>query len=166
MRNDENVWWRIAPHDVAIITYLLNETPRVISAQGFSYLQPNLVDVAFAVMRIGKAIAHVQVSWLDPHKIRQLTIVGSKKMVVFNDMETKDKLKIYDKGIISGSLSAREGGVHIPKIENVEPLVVECLEFIKCMGTRKQPLTNAAQGLVVTRVLETASKLMHKEENK
>lgn len=160
IRYDENALWRIAPHDIAIFIYLLDTIPSVISAQGYSYLQPNLVDVVFAGLRFGEVVAHFQVSWLDPHKIRQLTVVGNRKMAVFDDMELEHKLKIYDKGVRGNSLLIREGEVVVPEIEIAEPLYSECVEFIECIETRRQPLADAKQGLEVVKVLETVSKLI------
>src|SRR2546427_5150379 len=98
VRADENALWSFGPHDVSVALYLLNEPPVRVAAQGKSYLQPKVEDVVFLTMEFGSgALAHVQLSWLDPHKERKLTVVGARKMVVFDDMEAREKLRIYDK---------------------------------------------------------------------
>jgi UDP-2-acetamido-3-amino-2,3-dideoxy-glucuronate N-acetyltransferase len=160
IRRDENALWRLVPHDVAMFIYLLKKSPVVISAQGFSYLQPDFVDVVFVTLKFGTVLAHVHASWLDPHKIRQLTIVGSKKMVVFDDAEPEYKLRIYDKGVISNSLLTRSGEVVFPQIKLAEPLSLECQEFIKCVSKRMQPLSDARLGLEVVRTLEAADRAL------
>ncbi|MBA7694876.1 Inositol 2-dehydrogenase/D-chiro-inositol 3-dehydrogenase [subsurface metagenome] len=159
IRQDENALWRLVPHDVAMFVYLLDEYPAVISAQGSSYLQPDFVDVIFATLKLGRALAHVHASWLDPHKIRQLTVVGSKKMAVFDDMEPEYKLRIYDKGVISNTLLTRSGEAIFPRVELAEPLLVECQEF-RCMVERRQPLSNAEQGVEVVKTLEALQQLL------
>ncbi len=165
IRQDENALWRLVPHDIAMFIYLLEESPIVISAQGSSYLQPGFVDVVFVTLRFGRALAHVHASWLDPHKIRQLTIVGSKKMAVFDDMEPEYKLKIYDKWVASKTLLINSGEVSYPQVNLTEPLLLECQEFIKCMRERKEPLSNAQLGLKVVEAIETSESLM-RDKNK
>ena len=165
IRKDENALWRLVPHDIAMFTYLLEECPLVVSAQGSSYLQPNFVDVVFLTIRLGRVLAHVHASWLDPQKIRQLTVVGSKKMAVFNDMEPKYKLQIYGKGVVTTSLLTRSGGVIFPRVELVEPLLLECQEFIECIRERSKPLSDARLGLQVVKALEAAHQLMGNKEN-
>ncbi|MFC2017478.1 Gfo/Idh/MocA family protein [Chloroflexota bacterium] len=160
IRQDENALWRLVPHDIAMFIYLLEETPMAVSAQGSSYLQPDFVDVVFATLKFKTALAHVHASWLDPHKMRQLTIVGSKKMVVFNDMEPEYILQIYDKGVVTNTLLTRSGEVIYPQVELTEPLLLECQEFIECMAEQKQPLSDAKQGLEVVKTLEAAHKSM------
>lgn len=160
IRRDENALWRLAPHDIAIFIYLLEESPVVISAQGSSYLQPNFVDVAFVTLKFGKALAHIHASWLDPHKIRQLTVVGSKKMAVFDDMEPEYKLRIYNKGVMSSTLLARSGEATFPQVKPAEPLFLECQEFIRCVAERKQPLSDAKLGLTVVETLEALQQLL------
>src|SRR5580765_5693421 len=100
VRKDENALWSFGPHDVSVALYLLGEQPVRVAAHGKSYLQPAIEDVVFLTMEFGSGVlAHVQLSWLDPHKERKLTVVGAKKMVVFDDMEAREKLRIYDKGV-------------------------------------------------------------------
>ncbi len=166
IRRDENALWRLVPHDIAMFIYLLEKSPIIVSAQGSSYLQPDFVDVAFVTLRFGTVLAHVHASWLDPHKIRQLTVVGSKKMAVFDDMETKHKLRIYDKGVVSNTLLTRAGQVVFPQVPLAEPLLLECQEFIECMRERRRPLSDARLGLQVVEALEAAQQSMGNEKNK
>ncbi len=165
IRQDENALWRLVPHDIAMFIYLLEQSPQVVSVQGSSYLQPNFVDVVFVTLRFGKALAHVHASWLDPHKIRQLTVVGSNKMAIFDDMEPEYKLKIYDKGVINETLLIRSGEIVLPQIKLAEPLLLECQEFINCMAERRQPLSSAKLGLKVVEAVEMAENLMSNENN-
>jgi len=160
IRQDENALWRLVPHDIAMFLYLLEKSPVVISAQGSSYLQPDFVDVVFVTLRLGKALAHVHASWLDPHKIRQLTVVGSKKMAVFDDVEPEYKLRIYNKGVISDTLLIRSGEASLPQLAITEPLRLECQEFIKCIRERKEPLSDANLAVKVVEALEMADNLM------
>ncbi len=165
VRSGEDVIWRLAPHDISIFNYLIGGTPSVISAQGFSYLQPNLPDVAFVTLQFGKVIAHIQVSWLDPHKVRQITIVGSKRMAVFDDTKKDFALQIYDKRIEKSNLSAQDGEVEYPWLHTTPPLDSECKAFIKSMQTREQPLSDGVSGLEVIRVLEAISEKLNRENN-
>lgn len=162
IRRDENALWRLVPHDVAMFIYLLEESPVVVSAQGSSYLKPNFVDIVFVTLSFGRVLAHVHASWLDPHKIRRLTVIGSKKMGVFDDMEPEYKLRIYDKGVIDNTLLIRSGEVVLPRVNLTEPLFLECQEFIQCMTKRKQPLSDAKQGLEVVKTLEAIEEAMKK----
>ncbi|PYO86486.1 MAG: gfo/Idh/MocA family oxidoreductase, partial [Gemmatimonadetes bacterium] len=123
VRKDENALWSFGPHDVSVALYLLGEEPVRVAAHGKSYLQPAIEDVVFLTMEFASGVlAHVQLSWLDPHKERKLTVVGAKKMVVFDDMEPREKLRIYDKGVdrppeygsFGESLAIREGDIFIP----------------------------------------------------
>lgn len=160
IRQDENALWRLVPHDIAMFIYLLDESPVVASAQGSSYLQPDFVDVVFVTLRFGGVLAHVHASWLDPHKIRQLTIVGSKKMAVFDDIEPEYKLQIYNKSVVNNTLSTKSGEVVFPQVKLAEPLFLECQEFIKCVAERRQPLSDAKQGVEVVRALEALQELL------
>jgi len=159
IRGDENALWRPVPHDIATFIYLLEESPIVIAAQGSSYFRPNFVDVVFVTLRFGRVLAHVHASWLDPHKIRQVTVVGSRKMASVNDTEPEYKLQIYDKGV-TVNLAARSGEVMFPRVQLTEPLLIECREFIKCMRERRQPLSDAKLGLEVVATLEAADRLI------
>ncbi len=163
IRQDENALWRLVPHDIAMFSYLLGESPIVVAAQGSSYLRPSFADVVFVLLKFGRVLAHVHASWLDPHKVRQLTLVGSKKMAVFDDMEPEYKLQIYDKGVATNGLLTRSGEVIFPRVQLVEPLLLECREFVECMRERRKPLADANLGLKVVETLEAADKLMKNE---
>jgi predicted dehydrogenase len=166
VRPAENALWSFAPHDFAVLLDLLGEEPSDVSARGEAFLQPGIHDVVFAYLRFPSGrLAHVHVSWLDPHKMRRLTVVGSQKMAVFDDQEPVEKLRIYDKGVDAGSivdyaraLAIRSGDVWAPPIEATEPLKIECRHFLECVRTRTAPRTDGASGLRVIRALEAASR--------
>jgi predicted dehydrogenase len=167
VRGDENSLWNFAPHDISSILYLLGEEPTDVSARGQSYLQPGIEDVVFLSLNFGgKRMAHIHVSWLDPHKIRKITIVGSKKMAVFDDLEGTEKLKIYDKGVTQNQdyntfaeyVALRFGDITIPYMKIGEPLQIECRHFLDCVENRKQPLSDGLDGLRVVKVLDAAQR--------
>jgi len=167
IRADENALWSFGPHDVSMALYLLDDQPIRVAAQGRSYLQPGVEDVVFLTMEFASGIlAHVQLSWLDPHKERKLTVVGAKKMVVFDDMEPREKLRIYDKGVdrppeygsYGESLAIREGDIFIPKIPNIEPLAAELGHFVRVARDGEVPRASAADGVRVVRVLDAATR--------
>jgi len=167
VRADENALWSFGPHDVSVALYLLGEAPVRVAAHGKSYLQRNVEDVVFLTMEFGSGVlAHVQLSWLDPHKERKLTVVGAQKMVVFDDMEAREKLRIYDKGVerppeygsYGEALSIREGDIFIPKIPNVEPLAAELGHFVRVARGMEPPRASAEDGVRVVRVLEAATR--------
>jgi predicted dehydrogenase len=168
IRHDENALWSFAPHDISVILHLLGQVPVSVSARGESYLQPGIEDVVFINMKFAdRRMAQLQVSWLDPHKVRKITIVGSKKMVVFDDVESTEKLKIFDKGVTGvsyesygDSITLRFGDINIPHITMTEPLRVECQHFVDCVLNDLQPLTDGEDGLRVVRVLEAAQHSM------
>ena len=167
VRADENALWSFGPHDVSVALHLLGESPVRVAAHGKSFLQPQVEDVVFVTMEFGSGVlAHVQLSWLDPHKERKLTVVGAKKMVVFDDMEAREKLRIYDKGVerppeygsYGEALSIREGDIFIPKIPNVEPLAAELSHFVRVARGAEPPRAGAEDGVRVVRVLEAATR--------
>ena len=165
VRRDENALWSFAPHDLSVILHLLGMEPSDVVARGSAFLQGTVEDVVFVNLRFpnGK-LAHVHVSWLDPHKLRKFTVVGSRKMVVFDDMEASEKIKVYDKGVdragevvsYGDALTVRSGDILIPKISLQEPLRLECQHFVECVRDRKKPLTDGTSGLQVVRVLAAA----------
>jgi len=158
IRQDVNAMWNLAPHDISIILYILQQEPLAVSARGVSYIQDGIEDVVFIdlVFESG-ARAHIHVSWLDPVKVRRMTVVGNKKMAVFDDME-ENKLKIYDEGIdmFGGEVSYRRGDVAVPSIDLREPLNIECSHFIHCITNHEKPRTDGHDGFRVTKVLEAA----------
>jgi predicted dehydrogenase len=164
-REKENALLSLAPHDITTAFMYLGDKALSVSARGTSYLKPGIEDVVFVDIEFeNNRAAHLHVSWLDPHKIRKATIVGSKKMAVVDDMEPSEKLRIYDKGFTAQkeyasygeALAIRGGSVVSPYIKMVEPLKLESQHFIDCIRTEKTPLTDGADGLRVTRVLEAA----------
>lgn len=167
IRQDENALWSFGPHDVAVILDLLGRMPVRVSAVGRAYLQPDLEDVVFMHLEFpdGK-LASVHLSWLDPHKIRRLTLVGARKMVVFDDMEATEKIRIYDKGVRSAaggileykdSLTLRFGDILIPQLTMREPLELECRDFVEAVRDGRAPRADGIDGLRVVRVLEAAA---------
>jgi len=171
IRQDENALLSFAPHDLSVILYLLAEEPVTVSAHGKSYIQSDIEDVVFLTLQFSDGkIANIHLSWLDPHKLRKITIVGSKKMVVFDDMEVSEKLKIYDKGVGSPSystygeyLSLRFGDITIPSVKMVEPLRTEAEHFVQCITSRKEPKTGGQDGLKVVRILMAAQQSLKEE---
>ena len=165
VRRDENALWSFAPHDLSVVLHLLEMEPIDVVARGSAFLQPGVEDVVFVDLRFpGGKLAHVHVSWLDPHKLRKLTVVGSQKMVVFDDMEASEKIKVYDKGVdkagqvvsYGDALTVRSGDILIPKISLQEPLRLECQHFVDCVRERRTPVSDGANGLAVVRVLAAA----------
>jgi predicted dehydrogenase len=167
VREDENALWNFAPHDISSILYLLGKEPVNVSARGQSYLRRGIEDVVFLSMYFAdKAMAHVHVSWLDPHKVRKMTIVGNRKMAVFDDLEASDKLMIYDKGAqfsesydtFAEYIGLRFGDITIPYIKVGEPLRHECNHFLDCVRTRKTPRSDGHDGLRVVKILAAAER--------
>ncbi len=162
IRRDENAWWSLAPHDVSVVLFLFQAEPVTVTAQGQAYLQPGVEDVVFAQLKFADGrMANIQVSWLDPHKIRKMTVVGSEKMATFDDMEPAEKVRVYDKGVdIAGSivaweqsLSLRTGDILIPKTPTGEPLRAECLHFLDAVERGTPPRSDGRDGARVVRVL-------------
>lgn len=161
IRHDENALLSFAPHDLSVTLYLLEDRPAAVSAQGESYLRKGIEDVVFVNLRFSDGkIVHIHLSWLDPHKVRKITIVGSKKMLVFDDVETSEKLRVYDKGVRNASydtyeefLSLRFGDITIPSIKMGEPLRAEAEHFIQCIESRREPKTGGRDGTEVVRIL-------------
>lgn len=167
VRADENALWSFGPHDVSVALYLLGEQPVQVAAQGHGYLQAGVEDVVFLIMRFQSGVlAHVHLSWLDPYKERRLTVVGAGKMAVFDDMEPREKLRIFDKGVdrppeyssYGESLTIREGDIYIPRLPNVEPLAAELTHFVRVARGAEAPRAPASDGVRVVRVLEAATR--------
>jgi predicted dehydrogenase len=167
VRREDNAWWSLAPHDISIACDLLDAEPVSVSVCGQSYLQPGVEDVCFATLRFaGGRMAHMHVSWLDPHKIRKVTLVGAKKMVVFDDMEASEKIRVYDRGAevmedvndFAEAITLRIGDIHIPKVASQEPLSLECSHFLDAIENGTTPLSDGYDGLRVVRVLEAGAR--------
>lgn len=166
VRPDENALWSFGPHDVSVALFLMGEAPVSVAASGRSYLQPGIEDVVFLTMEFASGvIAHVQLSWLDPHKERKLTVVGERQMAVFDDMQPREKLRLYDKGVdrppeyrsYGESLQIREGDIFIPRVPNIEPLAAELGHFLAVARREVPARSDAADGVRVVRVLAAAS---------
>jgi predicted dehydrogenase len=167
IRADENALWSFAPHDISVMLHLLDALPEDVSARGQAYLREGVEDVVFVNLHFASGImGQIQLSWLDPHKLRRFTVVGRQKMVVFDDMEASEKLKIYDKGAdLPGDyagygdyIGLRFGDIVIPRIASAEPLRLECREFIRCIEEGDKPRSDGYNGLEVLRVLEAAQR--------
>lgn len=165
VRDIENSLWSFAPHDISLIMFLLDKFPDRVTATGADYLQPGIEDVSFLTMHFAdKTMAHIHVSWLDPHKERKLTIVGSKKMVVFDDTQTNEKIWLYDKGIESKLnydnyaeyLALRIGDITLPRVPGGEPLKSECQHFVESVLNRNKPRSDGRDGLRVLSILQAA----------
>ncbi|MCW2970558.1 MAG: Gfo/Idh/MocA family oxidoreductase [Solirubrobacterales bacterium] len=160
LRDDENALWSLGAHDVSVVLHLIGEEPDECIAQGASFVRRGIEDVVFCYLRFPSGIvAHLHLSWLDPHKERRLTIVGSKRMATFDDMLIEGKLTLYDKGFDEdtrswGEYIARSGDTFSPRVPNVEPLGIECEHFIDCVRTGATPRSDGESGLRVVRVLE------------
>ena len=167
VRQDENALWNFAPHDISSILYLIGREPTDVAARGQSYLKRGVEDVVFITLNFGdRTMAHIHVSWLDPHKVRKMTIVGSRKMAVFDDIDSNEKLRIYDKGATYNSdynsfaeyVALRSGDILIPNIKVGEPLRIECNHFLDCVRGRSQPLSDGRDGLRIVKVLDAAQR--------
>ena len=170
LRSDVNAWWNLAPHDVSILVYLLNASSACeVTATGMDYIQPGVEDVVFATMKWANgAVGQVHVSWLDPGKVRKMTIVGSRKMVIYDDM-ADNKITIFDKGFdkvpllgermefdVAGrpDVKMRTGDIHMPYISGEEPLKAEAAHFVQCVREGLEPITGGDHALSVVRILE------------
>jgi predicted dehydrogenase len=161
LRADENALWSLGAHDVSVVLRLAgDEEPSEISAKGECYMRQGIEDVVFCYLRFPSGLAaHLHLSWLDPHKDRRFTVVGSKKMATFDDMEIERKLSVYDKGFDQdfasyGEYIARSGDIWSPRISNEEPLRIECRHFVECVRDGLTPRSDGRSGLRVVRVLE------------
>jgi len=154
VRENENALWSLGVHDLSVILYLLDEDPELATAQGTASIHPGVEDVVFCVLRFpsGK-IAHMHLSWLDPHKMRKMTVVGREKMVVFDDMEPERKVTVYEKKAApSGEVVS--GDIQIPKVSSAEPLRLECEFFVELLGGKHDKAKVARDGARVVRALE------------
>jgi predicted dehydrogenase len=160
LRADENALWSLGAHDVSVVLHLIDEEPEECLAQGAAYVRAGIEDVVFCHLRFPSGIvAHLHLSWLDPHKERLLTVVGARRMATFDDMLLEGKLTVYDKGFDEdarswGEYIARSGDIFSPRIPNAEPLRIECEHFLECVRTGATPRSDARSGVRVVRVLE------------
>ncbi len=168
LRAEENALWSLGAHDVSVVLHLIGEEPLECSAHGESYVRGGVQDVVFCYLRFPSGqVAHLHLSWLDPHKERRITVVGSKRMATFDDMRTEGKLTVYDKGFDEdasswGEYITRAGESFSPRLANAEPLRLECQHFIDCIREGRTPRSDGHSGLRVVRVLEA---LQHSLDN-
>ncbi len=178
VRRDVNALWNFAPHDLSILQYWLGASPTAAVARGFSYINPGVEDVVFVSFDYPNGVgAHLHISWLDPSKVRRMTVVGSTKMIVYDDVDPDARITIYDKAVVKTPLPGaavgadslgtydtyeqfqlllRAGDVLIPKVEFREPLMVECEHFVECIRTGATPDTDGRSAVDVVRALEAA----------
>lgn len=168
IRTLENAFESLAPHDLSVALTFLDGTPVAVSAQGQSYIQPGVEDVAFATVYFDNGqMAHLHTSWLDPQKVRNVTIVGSKRMAVIDDVSASEKVRLYDKGIELGpgdpryvdyaeAPMVRDGDILVPHIQAAEPLRLECAHFVECVLTGARPKSDGRHGLAVVQIMDAA----------
>jgi predicted dehydrogenase len=165
-QHDIDVIWDLAPHDVSILTYLIPEKPHSVSAVGADHTGRGLVDVAYLTLHFtNNFIAHFHVNWLSPVKLRHNLIGGSRRMLVYDDMEPSEKVRVYDRGvqvrsqagIYKALVDYRMGDVWSPKVDVREALSVECVHFVNCIHTGTDPNSDGESGLQVVKILEGAS---------
>jgi predicted dehydrogenase len=158
IRPDENALWSLGVHDISVVLHLIDARPVEVWSRGEAYVRPNVEDVVFGYIKFDTGqVAHLHLSWLDPHKMRKMTVVGSKKMAVFDDMESERKVTVYDKGdvvIPSGGISTHTGDITIPAISREEPLRLEIQAFLDAVRSGTVTRAGADEGVAVVEVLE------------
>lgn len=167
-QKDINVAWDLAPHDISIILHVLGETPQTVNCQGNAHVTPGVEDVTNISLSFKrKRFATIQSSWLEPRKVREMTIVGTRRMIVYDDLQPLEKIRIYDVRVerpphydtfADFHYSYHYGDSYIPHIRQEEPLKVECQHFLDCIESGQEPLTGGEEGLELVRILEAASK--------
>jgi len=165
-QTDLNVIWDLAPHDISILLYILDQIPESVSTHGMACIHPHLEDIAYMTMEFPNNImAHIRSSWLDPVKTRRITVVGSKKMLIYDDVSPSEKVKIFDIGVKATEngdnvaplqFAYHHGDVVIPHIQNSEPLRMECQHFLTCIRENKTPITSGDSGLRIVQIIEAA----------
>jgi predicted dehydrogenase len=165
-QKDVSVLWDLGPHDVSILLYWLGEVPTTVSARGRSYLGETLEDVAFVTLEFPSGIlAQMQISWLAPSKLRRTSVVGRQRMIVYDDVEPVEKVKVFDRGVDRQpasfgefQLTYRSGDIISPRLDATEPLYLECAHFLECIQTGQEPDTSPRSGVDVVRVLHAAER--------
>lgn len=164
-QHDVNVLWDLAPHDISICNYWVSQKPKSVMAVGAIHTKSNIENIAYLTLKYeNDMIAHFNCSWISPVKIRQMLVGGDKKMVVFNDMEPSEKVKIYDTGFEAKTeeeinkmlVNYRTGDIHIPQIDNTEALAAMAADFVNCIGSGNEPISSAQIGLDVVKILDAA----------
>lgn len=165
VRKDENALWSLGPHDISVMLHIVGEPAVEVSATGASYLQEGVEDVVFGrILFASGTIGHLHLSWLDPHKMRRMTVIGSDRMVVFDDMESERKITVYDKGPVPRTgdygeyIQVRSGDIFSPKINGAEPLKLVCQHFLDCIRSGEAPIADGWAGLATVEVLEAMDK--------
>jgi len=175
LQSDVNALWSIAPHDISIALHLLGQMPEAVRCQGASCLNGIVEDVVFLTMFFpNNILCHVHASWLDPSKTREMTVVGSQKMIVYDDVSTEGKVRVYDKGafrkgeVTYGDFQYKlhSGDILIPRLDMREPLQVECAHFVDCIRKGETPLTDGENGLRVLRVLAAGERSLRSDGDK
>ncbi len=175
VQSDVNALWSIAPHDISIALHLLGHMPEAVRCQGASCLSGAVEDVVFLTMFFpNNVLCHVHASWLDPSKTREMTVVGSQKMIVYDDVSAEGKVRVYDKGAFrKGEVSygdfqykLHSGDILIPRLDMREPLQAECAHFVDCIRTGRRPLTDGENGLRVLRVLAAGEQSLRHDGEK
>ena len=166
-QKDINVAWDLAPHDISIILHVLEEFPLVVNCQGNAHVTPGIEDVTNMSLTFPqKRFATIQSSWLEPRKIREMTFVGTRRMIVYDDLQTHEKVRIYDARVerpphydtfAEFHYSYHYGDSYIPHVKHEEPLKVECAHFLDCIQTGNRPISNGSDGLDMVRILEASS---------
>lgn len=166
IRNDVNAIWDLAPHDISIFNFLLGKPPGWVSATGTRLFENGREDVGFLTLGYDdNTIANIHVSWADPYKVREVVAVGSRRRIVFNDLESVERIKIFEKGVIRDEtaenfaefrLLMRDGDILSPRVENTEPLKDQCAHFIECVTEGRKPVSDGNTGLDVIRVMLAA----------
>lgn len=175
-QKDINVAWDLAPHDISIILYLLQKHPISVHCQGKAHIHPNIEDITNMTLDFANgAFATIQSSWLDPNKVREMTFVGTKRMLLYNDLEPLEKIKIYDKRVEAPphydtfaefQYSYHYGDIYSPYVKQIEPLKTECSHFLDCIETGATPETSGVDGLEVVRILEASSQSLGQNGNR
>jgi predicted dehydrogenase len=167
-RRDINVIWDLAPHDVSILLYLFGKAPEQVKVQAHAHLQSRIHDIAHLDLEFADGMtAHIHVSWLHPCKIRRVTVIGEARMVVYDDTNPAEMVRIYNKGADVNAdpvVSYRFGAITIPHIDWIEPLRLECEDFVNSISSGRQPRAHGEVGLAVVRVLAAAQQALEKQE--
>ncbi len=178
-QKDVNVIWDLAPHDISMLRFILGKEPLSVRAFGETHVMPKNEDTAYILLKFPDNItAHLHVSWLSPRKMREMTIIGSKKMLVYDDVSQSEKIRIFDKSVSIENyrlpsqkyyesfgdfqLLYRSGDIYMPKLDDREPLKEVCSHFIECVKTGKKPLSDGYSGYMVTKVLEAAQQSLER----
>jgi len=179
VRTDANALWDLAAHDISIMTFLLNELPETVTASGYSYINPGVEDVVFAAFNFANGVAaHVHASWLNPRKVRSITVIGDEKMAEVDDLDLRTPIRLFDKRIeaaephtLVGSFvefkaTIVDGAITVPRVEVNRPLETECIHFLECIRTGQRPISDGKNGLEVVRILEAANRSLQQNSTR